>query len=111
MEISIHAGGSMTGGPIDTKHNRSTAQHELNRLKEQIEGQKIKVAHISEENRLIESKMDNETDTCMQLQIEVAKLENIFQTKKEKYESLQAEYNELVPQETTQDLQEDDIVV
>ena len=47
-----------------------TAQHELNRLKEQIEGQKIKVAHISEENRLIESKMDNEeTDACMQLQI------------------------------------------
>lgn len=107
----VHAGGSMTGGANRHQSTPVTAQHELNRLKEQIEGQKIKVAHISEENRLIESKMDNETDTCMQLQIEVAKLENIFQTKKEKYESLQAEYNELVPQENTQDLQEDDIVV
>lgn len=107
----VHAGGSMTGGANRHQNTPITAQHELNAIKEQIEGQKLKVHHVSEENRLLESRLDDETENCMQLQIEVAKLENIYQTKKEKYESLQAEYNELSPQENTTDLQEDDVVV
>lgn len=107
----VHAGGSMTGGINRQQNTPITAQHELSSIREQIEGQQMKLQHIQEESRLLESRMDDETETCMQLQIEVAKLENIYQTKKEKYESLQAEYNEISPKENTADLQEDDVVV
>ena len=55
---------------------------------------------------MLENQMDKETETCMQLQIDVAKLENIYLTKKEKYDSLQMEYKDLVIDEEKQDLED-----
>lgn len=107
----VHTGGSMTGGANRHQTTPMTVRHGIKALEEQIEGQTIKVSHLKDETRLLENRMDAETDTCMQLQIELAKLENIFETKKEKYESLKAEYNEIVPDEDSGEMQEDDVVV
>ncbi|WP_273477670.1 AAA family ATPase [Faecalicoccus acidiformans] len=107
----VHTGGSMTGGSIRNQTSLITIQHELDSIRSQIEGQELKVSHDNDECRMLENQMDKETETCMQLQIDVAKLENIYLTKKEKYDSLQMEYKDLVIDEEKQDLEEDDIVV
>lgn len=107
----VHVGGSMTGGTQRNSTTPVTLLQEKRKLQEQIEGQNMKVNNLNAEQRLLESKINDESDTFLQTQIDLAKLENIYLTKKEKYESLLAEYKELIPQEESEDLQEDDIVV
>ena len=108
----VHTGGSMTGGVTKNQSTPVTMRQELETINSKIEGQKIKVGNCLDETEILTQKLQKENDTIVTLQIELAKLENIYATKKAKYDSILAEYQELgVDIEDSGELAQDDLVV
>ena len=87
-------------------------RQELETINSKIEGQKIKADNCLDETEILTQKLQKENDAIVTLQIELAKLENIYATKKAKYDSILAEYQELgVDIEDSGELAQDDLVV
>lgn len=108
----VHTGGSMTGGVTKNQSTPVTMRQELDTIKSKIEGQKIKADSCLNETDILTQKLQKENDAIVTLQIELAKLENIYATKKAKYDSILAEYQELgVDIEENAELAQDDLVV
>lgn len=108
----VHTGGSMTGGVTKNQSTPVTMRQELETINSKIEGQKIKADNCLDETEILTQKLQKENDAIVTLQIELAKLENIYATKKAKYDSILAEYQELgVDIEENAELAQDDLVV
>ena len=108
----VHTGGSMTGGVTKNQSTPVTMRQELETINSKIEGQKIKADNCLDETEILMQKLQKENDAIVTLQIELAKLENIYATKKAKYDSILAEYQELgVDIEDSSELAQDDLVV
>lgn len=108
----VHTGGSMTGGVTKNQSTPVTMRQELDTINSKIEGQKIKADSCLNETDILTQKFQKEKDAIVTLQIELAKLENIYATKKAKYDSILAEYQELgVDIEENAELAQDDLVV
>lgn len=108
----VHTGGSMTGGVTKNQSTPVTMRQELDTINSKIEGQKIKADSCLNETDILTQKLQKENDAIVTLQIELAKLENIYATKKAKYDSILAEYQELgVDIEENVELAQDDLVV
>lgn len=108
----VHTGGSMTGGVTKNQSTPVTMRQELYTINSKIEGQKIKADSCLNETDILTQKLQKENDAIVTLQIELAKLENIYATKKAKYDSILAEYQELgVDIEENAELAQDDLVV
>lgn len=108
----VHTGGSMTGGVTKNQSTPVTMRQELDTINSKIEGQKIKADSCLNETDILTQKLQKENDAIITLQIELAKLENIYATKKAKYDSILAEYQELgVDIEENAELAQDDLVV
>lgn len=108
----VHTGGSMTGGVTKNQSTPVTMRQELDTINSKIEGQKIKADSYLNETDILTQKLQKEKDAIVTLQIELAKLENIYATKKAKYDSILAEYQELgVDIEENAELAQDDLVV
>lgn len=108
----VHTGGSMTGGVTKNQSTPVTMRQELDTINSKIEGQKIKADSCLNETDILTQKLQKENDAIVTLQIELAKLENIYATKKTKYDSILAEYQELgVDIEENAELAQDDLVV
>ena len=108
----VHTGGSMTGGVTKNQSTPVTMRQELETINSKIEGQKIKADNCLDETEILAQKLQKENDAIVTLQIELAKLENIYATKKAKYDSILAEYQELgVDIEASGELAQDDLVV
>ena len=108
----VHTGGSMTGGVTKNQSTPVTMRQELDTINSKIEGQKIKADSCLNETDILTQKLQKENDVIVTLQIELAKLENIYATKKAKYDSILAEYQELgVDIEENAELAQDDLVV
>lgn len=108
----VHTGGSMTGGVTKNQSTPVTMRQELDTINSKIEGQKIKADSCLNETDILTQKLQKEKDAIVTLQIELAKLENIYATKKAKYDSILAEYQELgVNIEENAELAQDDLVV
>lgn len=108
----VHTGGSMTGGVTKNQSTPVTMRQELETINSKIEGQKIKADNCLDETEILTQKLQKENDVIVTLQIELAKLENIYATKKAKYDSILAEYQELgVDIEDSSELAQDDLVV
>ena len=108
----VHTGGSMTGGVTKNQSTPVTMRQELDTINSKIEGQKIKADSCLNETDILTQKLQKENDAIVTLQIELAKLENIYATKKAKYDSILAEYQELgVNIEENAELAQDDLVV
>ena len=108
----VHTGGSMTGGVTKNQSTPVTMRQELDIINSKIEGQKIKANSCLNETDILTQKLQKENDAIVTLQIELAKLENIYATKKAKYDSILAEYQELgVDIEENAELAQDDLVV
>lgn len=108
----VHTGGSMTGGVTKNQSTPVTMRQELDTINSKIEGQKIKADSCLNETDILTQKLQKEKDAIVTLQIELAKLENIYATKKAKYDSILAEYQELgVDIEENAELAQDDLVV
>lgn len=108
----VHTGGSMTGGVTKNQSTPVTMRQELETINSKIEGQKIKADNCLDETEILTQKLQKENDAIVTLQIELAKLENIYATKKAKYDSILTEYQELgVDIEDSGELAQDDLVV
>lgn len=108
----VHTGGSMTGGVTKNQSTPVTMRQELDTINSKIEGQKIKADSCLNETDILTQKLQKENDAIVTLQIELAKLENIYATKKAKYDSILAEYQELgVDIEENAELAQDDLAV
>ena len=108
----VHTGGSMTGGVTKNQSTPVTMRQKLDTINSKIEGQKIKADSCLNETDILTQKLQKENDAIVTLQIELAKLENIYATKKAKYDSILAEYQELgVDIEENAELAQDDLVV
>jgi chromosome segregation protein len=108
----VHTGGSMTGGVTKNQSTPVTMRQELDTINSKIEGQKIKADSCLNETDILTQKLQKENDAIVTLQIELAKLENIYATKKAKYDSILVEYQELgVDIEENAELAQDDLVV
>lgn len=108
----VHTGGSMTGGVTKNQSTPVTMRQELDTINSKIEGQKIKANSCLNETDILTQKLQKEKDAIVTLQIELAKLENIYATKKAKYDSILAEYQELgIDIEENAELAQDDLVV
>lgn len=108
----VHTGGSMTGGVTKNQSTPVTMRQELDTINSKIEGQKIKADSCLNETDILTQKLQKENDAIVTLQIELARLENIYATKKAKYDSILAEYQELgVDIEENAELAQDDLVV
>jgi chromosome segregation protein len=108
----VHPGGSMTGGVSKNQSTPVTMRQEMDTIVSKIDGQKIKTQSCKDENDVLVNKLQKENDTIVNLQIELAKLENVYATKKAKYDSILAEYQELgVDVEKDSQLADDDLVV
>lgn len=108
----VHTGGSMTGGVTKNQSTPVTMRQELDTINSKIEGQKIKADSCLNKTDILTQKLQKENDAIVTLQIELAKLENIYATKKAKYDSILAEYQELgVDIEENAELAQDDLVV
>ena len=108
----VHTGGSMTGGVTKNQSTPVTMRQELDTINSKIVGQKIKADSCLNETEILTQKLQKENDAIVTLQIELAKLENIYATKKAKYDSILAEYQELgVDIEENAELAQDDLVV
>lgn len=108
----VHTGGSMTGGVTKNQSTPVTMRQELDTINSKIEGQKIKADSCLNETDILTQKLQKENDAIVTLQIELAKLENIYATKKAKYDSILAEYQELgVDIKENVELAQDDLVV
>lgn len=108
----VHTGGSMTGGVTKNQSTPVTMRQELDTINSKIEGQKIKADSCLNETDILTQKLQKENDAIVTLQIELAKLENVYATKKAKYDSILAEYQELgVDIEENAELAQDDLVV
>ena len=108
----VHTGGSMTGGVTKNQSTPVTMRQELDTINSKIEGQKIKADSCLNETDILTQKLQKEKDAIVTLQIELAKLENIYATKKAKYDSILSEYQELgVDIEENAELAQDDLVV
>ena len=102
----------MTGGVTKNQSTPVTMRQELDTINSKIEGQKIKADSCLNETDILTQKLQKENDAIVTLQIELAKLENIYATKKAKYDSILAEYQELgVDIEENAELAQDDLVV
>ena len=107
----VHIGGSMTGGVQRNNSTAITVREELGSIINQLQEQKTRCDSLSARVRNLQRQLDDESDEAVNLQVESARLENITNVKKEKYESALAEYNQLSGDDTGVDVAEDDLVV
>ena len=108
----VHPGGSMTGGVNKNQTTPVTMRQELDTIQSKIEGQKIQTSNCMSETDILVNKLQKENDVIVSLQIELAKLENIYATKKAKYDSILAEYQQLgIKADETASLAQDDLIV
>lgn len=108
----VHTGGSMTGGFVRNSSSPVTLNSELKQIEAKISGHEISVQYLRNEQEEYRRKLDRENEDCVSLQIEIAKLENIYTVKKDKYDTLLQEYKQLgIKEVNTEEIKEDDLVV
>lgn len=109
----VHKGGSMSGGRMKNSGSPLTIQKELNQIMQSIEGQRMQVDTLQNQRYALASKRQVLGDEIVQLQIAVAQLEPIVAAKRSKAERLQADFEQIAPEEEllNDTLMQDDLVV
>ncbi len=108
----VHTGGSMTGGRGKNQSSPVTMRQELETITEQLTSQQSVVSDLENRVRQLQRDAQQENDTCVRYQVNLAKLENVYEVKKEKYESYRAEYQEISPDDIDSiESSQDEIVV
>ncbi len=108
----VHAGGSMTGGQGKNQTSPVTIRQELEEIDERIEKQKTLLEQNQGELNQVSEKIDILSQQCVDTQIQLARIENVYLVKKEKYDSLLVEYQDLnIDEMSSSEFQEDELVV
>lgn len=91
----VHSGGAMTGGRNKSQSTPVTLGQERDELARKIERQTQAIEQQNAKIRQTERRNEDEQEQLIALQIESAKLENIVLVKKQKFDSLQDEYDQI----------------
>lgn len=103
----VHRGGSMTGGTSKGSTTPMNVQRELKRVKESLEGQYMQVSNLRSQYQALNSRKENQSTQMVQLRIAFAQLDSVLQVKRNKYESLCADYDQLAPEDKEENDQND----
>ncbi len=95
----VHRGGSMTGGTTRNATTPMNVQRELRQVKENLEGQYLKVSDLRSQFQALSSRKESQSTQMVQLRIALAQLDSVLQVKRGKYEGLLADYEQLAPQD------------
>ena len=106
----VHAGGSMTGGRGKNQNSPMTVKAEKKQIDKDEQEAREKMEKIQNDLQKKVNEYQRLTDTGVHLQIDLAKLENIYEVKKQKYLEAKDEY-EQIADEDPQDLQTDQLVI
>lgn len=108
----VHTGGSMTGGRGKNQTSPVTMRQELESINEQLTTQQKTVHELEASIRNLQREVQQESDTCVRYRVNLAKLENVYEVKKEKYDSYRAEYSQISPDDLDSiESSQDEIVV
>ena len=95
----VHRGGSMTGGTTRNATTPMNVQRELRQVKENLEGQYLEVSDLRSQFQALSSRKESQSTQMVQLRIALAQLDSVLQVKRDKYEGLLADYEQLAPQD------------
>ena len=107
----VHTGGAMRGGRSRSNTNPITMQEEMKEIETRLSHQKSNLEELHEKQREYEQKKKSIEDQKVSLQIERAKIENIVQVKKEKYDSICADYNVISVDSSAESIELDDSLI
>ena len=89
----------MTGGTTRNATTPMNVQRELRQVKENLEGQYLKVSDLRSQFQALSSRKESQSTQMVQLRIALAQLDSVLQVKRGKYEGLLADYEQLAPQD------------
>lgn len=95
----VHRGGSMTGGKVKNEVSLITAQAELNRIESDMVSYKAESELAVKKYNALLSQKEGLESQITEKRIAIAQLEPIVDTKRAKYEKLQADYEMIIPQQ------------
>lgn len=102
----VHKGGSMTGGKIKNEISLITAQSELNRIEnDYVSYQAQSQLALNKYHELV-SRKENLDSQLTEKRISIAQLEPIVDTKRAKYEKLQADYDMIIPNKSQERIED-----
>ena len=95
----VHKGGSITGGKVKNEVSLITAQSELDRIENDLVSYKAENELAVKNYNSLSNQKDNIDSQITEKRIAIAQLEPIVDTKRAKYEKLQADYEMVMPNE------------
>lgn len=109
----VHKGGSMSGGNARHASTPLTMQKEKNQVLQSLEGQEMKCVGLQNQLTALFAKKESTTAAIVQIQIDLAQLDQIVKAKWSKYDHLREEYEAVAPKDREEEetLLEDDLVV
>ncbi|MBQ6335195.1 MAG: AAA family ATPase [Erysipelotrichaceae bacterium] len=93
----VHRGGSMTGGKVKNEVSMVTAQAEYRRLENDMVSYKAENTLAIKNYNTLQAQKENLENQITEKRIAIAQLEPIVDTKRAKYEKLQADYESIAP--------------
>lgn len=84
----VHSGGAMSGGSARKGNSQTVLRHELEREEERLGSLQENQEQARRKKETLEEKARQQQETVVGLRIDLEKLKNIVQVKKEKFESL-----------------------
>ena len=93
----VHKGGSMTGGRIKNEVSLITAQSQLDRLQNDLVSYKAENELANKKYNQLSLQKEQLDSSITEKRIAIAQLEPIVDTKRAKYEKMQADYEMIVP--------------
>ncbi len=100
----VHKGGSMTGGKVKNEISMITAQSEYNRIENDLVSFRADSELANKKYSSLIAQKENLDTQITEKRIAIAQLEPIVDTKRAKYEKLQADFEMIVPKENEESI-------
>ena len=110
----VHKGGSMSGGKIKGQYSPLTITKELKQIEQSLEEKEAKAAEYNTKLNELSNKIKELSEESEEINININRVEPILEVKKEKFENIKNEYNDIKPADDETDDNddfEDDLLV
>lgn len=109
----VHAGGSMTGGSVKNQVSVAAQKQQLEKVKKESKILFEQKNRLQSQISKKELSLSQKSQSLIQQQIEMAKLENLVLVKKEKFENLYGQYQQILGVENVEidENQQDELVL
>ncbi|MFV0381905.1 MAG: AAA family ATPase [Breznakia sp.] len=95
----VHKGGSMTGGKVSNDNSPLTISKELRQIEANLAKQELTCEELVAKQNNLQNKLNDLKEAKQQARISLASLDTVVGVKRNKYEKLRDEYNELNPED------------